>query len=320
MSKTQQPPVVLIVDDIPNTTLLIVDDAPTNVQILAEALHSDYRIKVAGDGQEALKIALREPHPDLILLDVMMPGMDGFEVCRHLKRNPKTQKIPVIFVTAKNEECDEELGLNLGAVDYITKPFSIPITKARIRNHIRLKQQADLLESMSLVDALTQIPNRRSFDETIEAEWRRSVREHTRLSIMMIDIDHFKEYNDCYGHGAGDVCLQTVAETLLTGVSRPGDLVARYGGEEFVIILPGTSKEAAAHIATHLCERVRSMKLPHAHSIVEPYVTISIGGATMTPSGENNSYNALLDEADKMLYKAKNAGRNRVCWSADTQG
>ena len=304
MSKTQKHPMILIVDD-----------APTNIQILAEALCSDYRVKVAGGGQEALKIALREPHPDLILLDVMMPEMDGFEVCKHLKENPLTKKIPVIFVTAKNEERDEELGLNLGAVDYIAKPFSIPITLARIRNHIRLKQQADMLESISLVDALTHIPNRRRFDETIEAEWKRAAREKTPLSMLMIDIDHFKEYNDHYGHGAGDICLQAVAAALLTGVSRPGDLVARYGGEEFVVILPEAGKEASIHIATRLCEGVRNLKLPHAHSGVEPLVTVSIGCATVTPFWETDSPNILLDEADKMLYKAKNTGRNRVCWS-----
>ena len=304
MNKSQQRP-----------TILIVDDTPTNVQILAEALHSIYRVKVAGDGQEALKIALRKPYPDLILLDVMMPGMDGFEVCKRLKKNPQTERIPVIFVTAKNEESDEELGLNLGAVDYITKPFSIPITRVRIRNHIRLKQQADLLESISLVDALTHMPNRRRFDEAIDAEWKRAAREKTRLSMLMIDIDHFKGYNDCYGHSAGDACLQSVAAALMAGVSRPGDLVARYGGEEFVVILPETDKEAAVRIAMRLCESVRDLKLPHASSGVEPFVTISIGCATVIPSAETSPQNTLLNEADKMLYQAKNTGRNRVCWN-----
>lgn len=294
-------------------TVLIVDDAPTNVQILAEALHSDYRVKVAGDGREALKVALREPHPDLILLDVMMPGMDGLEVCRQLKKNPQTENIPVIFVTAKDDENDEEFGLNLGAVDYIAKPFSIQIARARIRNHIRLKQQADLLESISLVDALTHTPNRRRFDESIDAEWKRAAREKTQLSMLMIDIDYFKNYNDHYGHGAGDVCLQSVAAALLAGVSRPGDLVARYGGEEFAVILPETGKEAAAHIAARLCEGVRDLKLPHARSGAGPFVTVSIGCATVTPSEKTGAPNPLLDESDRMLYKAKSAGRNRVC-------
>lgn len=294
-------------------TILIVDDVPANVQVLGEALHADYQVKVAGSGIQALQIASAEPHPDLILLDVMMPGMDGFEVCRHLKSNPQTWRIPVIFVTAKDEESDEELGLNLGAVDYLTKPISITIAKARIRNHIRLKQQADLLESISLVDALTHIPNRRRFDEAIDAEWKRAAREKTLLSLLMIDIDHFKEYNDHYGHGAGDVCLQAVAAALQSGVSRPGDLVARYGGEEFVVVLPETPKEAACQIAMRLCENVHNLKLTHAYSSTGPFVTVSIGCATAMSYLEMGPHSLLLDEADRMLYQAKKAGRNRVC-------
>ena len=306
------PETVGMKENLQQPTVLIVDDSPTNVQILAEALRADYRVKVAGGGREALEVALREPRPDIILLDVMMPEMDGLEVYRQLKNNPQTEKIPVIFVTARDDVSDEELGLNLGAVDYITKPFSIQIARARIRNHIRLKQQADLLESISLVDALTHIPNRRRFDEAIDAEWKRAAREKTPLSVLMIDIDYFKGYNDHYGHGAGDVCLQSVAAALQSGVSRPGDLVARYGGEEFAVILPETDKEAAAHIAARLCECVRGMRLPHAHSSVQPFVTVSAGCATMTPSEKTGSPSVLLDEADKMLYKAKRAGRNRA--------
>ena len=299
-------------------TVLVVDDSPDELLLVSGLLHDYYDVKIANNGEKALKIAADHP-PDLILLDVMMPGMDGLEVCKRLKRNPLTEKIPVIFVTAKNEECDEELGLNLGAVDYIAKPFSIPIALARIRNHIRLKQQTDMLESMSLADALTKMPNRHRLDATINAEWKRATREQTQLSMLMIDIDYFKQYNDEYGHSAGDACLQTVAAVLMAGVSRPGDLVARYGGEEFVVILSETDLEAAAHIAKRLCKCIRDLKLPHSHSGVEPYVTVSIGCATIIPSREASSPKALFDEADKMLYKAKNSGRNRVCWNKDEQ-
>lgn len=292
--------------------ILIVDDVPTNVQILAEALSSIYRIKVASNGMDALKIAQRE-QPDLILLDVMMPEMDGFEACQHLKTDAHTCKIPVIFVTAKDAASDEELGLNLGAVDYITKPFVIPIVKARIRNHIRLKQQADLLESLSLLDALTDIPNRRRFDEALAAEWKRAIRDATPLSLLMIDIDHFKQYNDYYGHGAGDVCLQMVAAELSKSVVRPSDLVARYGGEEFVVILPETSQESALQIAERLRERIEKMSLPHAYSEVESVVTISVGVATQANISENSLPQILGDAADKALYMAKEGGRNRVC-------
>ncbi len=292
--------------------ILVVDDVPTNVQILAEALHGLYRIKVASNGNDALDIAQREPHPDLILLDVMMPEMDGFEVCRRLKADLRTQKIPVIFATAMSSMSDEEQGLNLGAVDYITKPFVIPIAKARIRNHIRLKQQADRLEALSLLDALTDIPNRRRYDESLASEWARAKRDRTPLSLIMIDIDHFKEYNDYYGHGAGDVCLQRVATELVEGVVRPGDVVARYGGEEFVVILPDTDKDAAGQIAERLRESIEKLNLAHAYSGTKSVITISAGVATQTELGECFSSRMLHDSADKALYMAKAGGRNRV--------
>ena len=292
--------------------ILVVDDVPTNVQILAEALSAVYRIKVAGNGHDALEIAQREPHPDLILLDVMMPDMDGFEVCRRLKADLRTQKIPVIFATAMSSMSDEERGLNLGAVDYITKPFVIPIAKARIRNHIRLKQQADRLEALSLLDALTDIPNRRRYDESLASEWARAKRDRTPLSLIMIDIDHFKKYNDYYGHGAGDVCLQRVATELAEGVVRPGDVVARYGGEEFVVILPDTDKDSAGQIAERLRERIEKLNLAHAYSETKSVITISAGVATQTELGECLSSIMLHDSADKALYMAKAGGRNRV--------
>jgi diguanylate cyclase (GGDEF)-like protein len=301
-----------MIDTPQNPMVLIVDDVPTNIQILAHALSSAYRIKVASTGKDALKIAQRE-RPDLILLDIMMPGMDGFEVCRRLKSDAHTHKIPVIFVTAKNADADEEQGLNLGAVDYITKPFSIPIAKARIRNHIRLKQQADLLESLSLLDALTGIPNRRRFDEALASELKRAARDGTTLSLLMIDIDHFKQYNDYYGHGAGDVCLQTVATELSRGVVRPSDVVARYGGEEFVIILPETDLVSAMQIAERLRQRIEALALPHAYSESASIVTISIGVAAQAEFTDNNLAQPLNDAADKALYLAKESGRNRVC-------
>lgn len=292
--------------------ILIVDDVPTNVKILAEALSSLYRIKVANNGADVLKIVHREL-PDLILLDVMMPEIDGFEVCRRLKENTITQNIPIIFVTAKSAESDEELGLNLGAVDYVTKPFVIPIIKARIRNHIRLKQQAALLESLSLLDGLTDIPNRRRFNEALTLEWKRALRDKTPLSLLMIDIDYFKQYNDHYGHGAGDVCLQIVAAELAGGVARPGDLVARYGGEEFVVVLPETIQEAALQIAERLRDKVEKRRLPHIYPHAESIVTISIGVATQDKIPENFLPQILNDAADKALYLAKENGRNRVC-------
>lgn len=293
-------------------TILIVDDVPTNIQILADALRSEYSIKVANNGQSALEIAQRAPYPDLILLDIMMPDMDGLEVCRRLKVAPQTKNIPIIFVTAKTEESDEEEGLNLGAVDYITKPYSIAITKSRVRNHIQLKRQADLLESLSLIDALTHIPNRRRFDETLDIEWKRAARENISLSLLMIDIDFFKEFNDHYGHGAGDTCLQMVAASLEQGILRPGDLVARVGGEEFAVILPETDIEAARQMGNKLLKQVSDLNLKHEFSRTAPIVTISVGCASMNPGENNVNPLVLLEAADRQLYQAKSTGRNRV--------
>lgn len=294
--------------------ILIVDDTPTNIQVLAENLIKDYRVKVAASGEAALAAIARQGPPDLILLDVMMPQMDGYEVCRRLKNNPDTATIPVIFVTAMNGGRNEEHGLNLGAMDYITKPFYLPVVKARIRNHIRLKQMTDMLESMAWIDGLTGISNRRQFDQTLENEWKRAQRNRLPLTVIMVDIDYFKAYNDAYGHGKGDECLKLVANLLRSTVSRPGDLVARYGGEEFVILLPETDVEGAGRISEQLREGVESERISHADSTAARWVTISVGFASHVPEAEQSS-SILVNQADRMLYQAKENGRNQVCGS-----
>ena len=300
----------MIYEDQP--VILVVDDVPANIKVLANALRQNYRIKMALNGIDALEAAQSEPYPDLILLDVMMPDLDGYEVCRRLKEDPLTRKIPVIFVTAKNLEQDEEIGFNVGGVDYITKPFSIPITRARIRTHILLKRQADVLEKLAHSDPLTGIANRRQFGHTFAMEWKRAAREDKPLSVLMIDIDYFKAYNDHYGHGAGDDCLRQVAVALAKGVCRPGDLVARYGGEEFVVILPETDAVAARQLAGRLKNAVLQLKLPHQFSEVESVVSVSIGCATTELFTKMDSPKQLLARADQMLYRAKEMGRNQV--------
>lgn len=292
--------------------ILVVDDQPTNIQILAESLQPLYDVRIANNGLKALQIAQGSKQPDLILLDVMMPGMNGFEVCRILKSNQTTQHIPIIFVTAKNNPSDEEQGLNLGGIDYISKPFSIPVVKARVRNHIQLKQRADLLEELASIDPLTHLPNRRLFDNTLQDELKRAQREHTPLSVLMIDIDYFKNYNDHFGHGAGDICLQRVANAMQSGKSRPGDMVARFGGEEFIVILPNTDREGAKVTGERLRKQVETLQIPHLYSGAGPVVSISVGCATSDPIAKNNSEIALINAADAQLYKAKQRGRNRV--------
>ena len=296
--------------------ILIVDDNPINIQVLAEALSADCRVKVATTGAAALAVANNPlSRPDLILLDVMMPEMDGYEVCRRLKRNPATQGIPVIFVTAKNDAKDEEEGLRLGAMDYIVKPFHLAIVKARVRNHVSLKLRTDMLESLALIDGLTGIANRRRFDEALKHEWKRAMRSGTHLALVMADIDHFKAYNDHYGHGAGDQCLKSVAHALSGELGRASDLLARYGGEEFIAIMPDTENAGAQVLAERWRASVAALTLPHQFSSVADHVTISVGYASITPSPEQSPTD-LLELADKMLYAAKEQGRNRVCGTA----
>ncbi len=301
----------------PQQTILVVDDEPTNIQALGNLLKDDYRVRVANSGEKALAMVQGDgqPHPDLILLDIQMPGIDGYEVCRRLKEDPTTNTIAIIFVTARDATRDEEHGLSLGAVDYIAKPFSPAIVRARVNTHLRLKRKTDLLEQYAMLDGLTGIPNRRQFDEQFEAETKRGLREGQPLSVIMMDIDHFKPFNDHYGHGAGDQCLQKVASALSGALSRPGDRVCRYGGEEFVALLPGTDAEGARVVAEHLRAAVEELAIGHEYSSVGPVVTLSLGTATLDPAGETQT--PLLKQADEALYRAKEAGRNRVEGATD---
>ncbi|WP_349016918.1 diguanylate cyclase [Pseudomonas sp. UYIF39] len=294
--------------------LLIVDDQPTNIRVLHELFRQDCDVFMATSGEQAISVCQTQL-PDLILLDVVMEGMDGHEVCRRLKADPATQGIPIIFITAQQQESDEVLGLELGAVDFITKPINTTIVRARVRTHLTLKLQSDLLRSMALMDGLTGVANRRKFNEDILAAWRLCFREQKPLSLILVDVDYFKRYNDRYGHQAGDDCLKSVAQTLSETVRRPYDLVARYGGEEFACVLPNTVLSGAVEIAERMQERVRTLGIEHSASDVDRVVTISLGVATLTPT-RDLEFQALIEAADKQLYEAKNAGRARVCSSA----
>ncbi|MBZ0142374.1 MAG: diguanylate cyclase [Rhodocyclaceae bacterium] len=294
----------------PQHTILLVDDSPENLQILNEVLKDSYRIKVATSGERALALAGGDEPPDLILLDVMMPGMDGYEVCSRLKNDPKTHAIPVLFVSSRDEEEDEERGLALGAIDYIVKPVRPSIVRARVRNHIELKRSRDLLERLTTLDHLTGIGNRRRYDEYLETEWRRAAREQAPIALIAIDIDHFKAYNDHYGHPRGDQCLAVVAQALAATVTRPSDLVARCGGEEFGCILPGTDIAGALHIAEEMLRNVVGLNLEHARSPTRPCVSISLGVAALVPKADEPP-GALPELADAALYQAKADGRCR---------
>ncbi len=291
--------------------VLIVDDQPANIRMLGEALKDDFQIKMATSGRKAIEIANANDPPDLILLDIIMPGIDGYEVCRQLKKNHRTEKIPIIFITAKDQEKDETRGLDLGAVDYITKPFSLPIVKARVKTHLELKRHRDILEDLSTLDGLTGIPNRRKFDAYLKIEWRRAVRASYPLSLIMIDIDYFKLFNDNYGHDMGDECLKKVAKNLTMTAKRSSDFIARYGGEEFVSILPNTPLEKAAQFAEFLRRNIEELNITHAFSPASDRVTISLGLAMTIPT-IGKSHDLLIKSADKALYKAKANGKNRI--------
>jgi diguanylate cyclase (GGDEF)-like protein len=290
--------------------ILVVDDAPINIQVLNEVLKEQYRVFFATDGKDALKVAA-SILPDIILLDIMMPEMDGYEVCRSLKNDQLLSHIPVIFITAMTQQEDEAVGLELGAVDYISKPFHPSIVRLRIRNQLELKRQRDLLSKLSLLDGLTGIPNRRALEDYLDREWRRAVRNGTELAVIMMDIDHFKSYNDSYGHIPGDECLRKVALALTSALERPADFVARFGGEEFLSILPETDSKGAFMIAERLRMAVDALEIRHQGSDVSEFVSISLGVCSVKPSAEMKKEN-LLEKADALLYHAKQEGRNRA--------
>jgi len=297
----------------PKPRLLVVDDQPINIQVLYQIFGADYQVFMATSGAQALEMCQKN-QPDLILLDVVMPDMDGFEVCAKIKENPETRAIPVIFLTAFSNAAEETRGLQLGAVDFIAKPVNPAVVQARVKTHLTVKQQSDILRELAFLDGLTGVYNRRFFDQQLQVEMARSIRTDNPLAVIMLDIDYFKRYNDHYGHQVGDECLRQIALTLKGCLRRPADLLARYGGEEFVCILPETDFEAALDLAANMEQTVRSLQIPHAGSEMAAIVTISLGVAGR---GDDrlDSAEALLVLADKQLYKAKEAGRGRVCGS-----
>ncbi len=291
--------------------ILVVDDSAENIDMLVSLLKEDYRVAAAKNGHKALQMASNNP-PDLVLLDIKMPEMDGYEVCRHLKSTESTKKIPVIFVTALSEAMDEVKAFNTGAADYITKPFQPIVVKTRIKTQLELKEKTDMLESMVALDGLTNIYNRRKFDEILDREWKRASRDSSLLSVIMMDIDNFKQFNDNYGHTNGDECLKQVAGAIKKMLHRPSDFLARYGGEEFVALLPGTDLQGAMHVAENFRQAVIDLNIVHEYSEIASYVTISSGVAAVGPQKNDQDPTILVQKADEMLYKSKQEGRNRI--------
>jgi diguanylate cyclase (GGDEF)-like protein len=292
-----------------NGRILVVDDAMENIQILNGALQGEHEVLFAKNGAKALELA-RTLRPDLILLDAVMPGMDGYAVCAALAAAADTRDIPVIFVTALNTPQHETRALAAGAADFITKPVNAAVVRARVRTHLTIKRQSDALRALTLTDGLTGVANRRAFDQRLDAEWRRCERANLPIALILVDVDHFKIYNDHYGHQAGDACLVQVGSAMRRAAGRAQDLVARYGGEEFAILLPQLSAHGAEGVAARLCAELAQMAIPHAGSATAPQVTVSMGIAGMAPGGDATPA-ALVQAADAVLYQAKAEGRNR---------
>jgi diguanylate cyclase (GGDEF)-like protein len=319
--------------------ILIVDDAPENFTVLQAMLSREgYTVRHAGSGEKALQ-AVQAELPELILLDIMMPVMDGYEVCRQLKSDPHTSDIPVLFISALKDIPDKVKGFQTGCVDYITKPFRHEDVLSRVQTHLSLRyMQKDLqdknmllmheigerrkaekaledanriLRRMASLDGLTLIANRRHFNKIIWHEWRRLAREKQPLSLVLCDIDHFKLYNDIYGHVQGDECLKKIARCISRCVCRPADMAARYGGEVFALLLPNTPLEGARHVAEKVRRKIDELQIPHRGSGSGPHISLSMGIACRIPV-HTSSPEHLVHDADTALYNAKNSGRNRI--------
>lgn len=312
-----------------NGTVLVVDDDPGTIRLLASVLKPIASVFAAKTAEDALNFVQATP-PDLILLDVSLPGMDGYELCGLLQNDPVSEEIPIIFLTADTSIDAETRAFATGAADFIPKPVNPPVVVARANLHLELKWRGDKLRALSRIDGLTGVDNRRVFDEVMALEWRRAMRRGAVFSLLLIDIDYFKKYNDTHGHLAGDACLREVASCIQKSVRRAGDLVARYGGEEFAVILPNSSAAEAWALAEHISSEIDRLALAHAASEVSDHVTVSIGAGTFIfgcPEDEHSQhacnrcssfsecklrYDSLIVLADKALYEAKYRGRAQI--------
>ena len=325
--------------------ILIVDDTPANLKVLSTMLRGEgFKVRNALEGESALEAALSSP-PDLILLDVMMPGLSGYEVCQRLKADPLTARVPVIFISALDDALDKVRAFQVGGVDYIAKPFQLEEVLIRVRSHLTLDRQRreiealnshlllknaqlereirerqiaetelqqanEELERLSLLDSLTHLANRRRFDAYIEEQWQSLGRARLPLGLIMADVDFFKRFNDHFGHPAGDECLRRVAQALRLGVHRSADLIARYGGEEFAVILPMVNELGLKTVMESVHGQIAQLGLLHPASSVAPTLTLSLGAAVLIP-GPESTVADLIESADAALYQAKQRGRNQ---------
>ena len=292
--------------------ILIVDDSIVQATQLMAILADEYDVTIAQTAEEGLRHVSSESY-SLILLDVVMPGMDGFTLLKKLQEEIVTQSIPVILITSLSDVEYEQYGLVLGAVDYISKPFNPHIVRARVNTHIKLYDYRREVELRSMTDQLTGIANRRRYEGYSVEKWHEAVRLKIPFSVCMFDIDHFKRYNDTFGHPAGDKVIAAVARTVASRLHRTTDFFARYGGEEFVAISMGDPGEKIFHYLNKIRQAVEDLRIAHDPSVAE-WVTVSVGGVTIVPTMET-PYSVYLKIADTMLYDAKKHGRNQVVWA-----
>jgi diguanylate cyclase (GGDEF)-like protein len=306
---------------------LVIEDTVTSATVICHLLERmGLQPLHARDGEQGIEAFKRE-RPDLVLLDIVLPGLDGFEVARRIRQLEKDGEwTPIIFLSARASDEDLAHGINVGGDDYLVKPISELVLKAKVRAMQRIAQMRYSLlvltrkldeanrelTRLSEVDGLTGIANRRCFDETLLREWRRAARKGAPISLLIADVDHFKDFNDGYGHQLGDECLKKVAHGLKACLHRSTDLAARYGGEEFAVVLPDTDAFGAAGVAETMRSAVADLQIGHAFSPVATHVTISIGIATAAPGrSDEQGHRVLTQQADQALYRAKHAGRNR---------
>jgi diguanylate cyclase (GGDEF)-like protein len=316
----------------PKGNILLIDDLPENLKLLTELLsHIGYTVRSAISGSRAIKSA-KVKLPDIILLDIQMPEMDGYQVCQVFKADPDLCDIPILFISALDATFDKLRAFEAGGVDYITKPFQLEEVVARLETHLTIQRQKKQLqdeiskrvqtemilqeanrklELMANLDGLTQVANRRRFDDYLSLDWQRHKRNQTSIALILIDIDYFKRYNDTYGHQGGDDCLRRVAQEIAKVPQRSTDLVARYGGEEFAVILSDTDTKGALKVAEDIQTAIATLVIPHQSSDVSDLVTLSIGVVSLIPTIEQ-SIEALISYADQALYIAKHQGRNRA--------
>ena len=294
-----------IIASLAKSKILLVDDQPLNIALLQRILSSHYQTSAAQSGEEAL-LMCETQIPDLILLDIEMAGINGIETCKRLKSNPLTRDIPIIFITSFEEH--EDFCWEVGGVDFISKPINQKTVFNRVKVHLTLKLQRDKLLEMVFFDSLTEVYNRRYFDSHLIKTELSAKREGSDYTLILVDIDYFKQFNDTYGHVAGDDALKRVAQTIMDTLQRPSDFVARYGGEEFAVILPFTDLKGGILVAEHIVKNIETLGIPHSASSFKQ-LTVSAGIATLR-SFEGSD--CVLTAADQKLYISKQTGRNKL--------